>query len=125
MLSLIALWFFTIGLFGLGFTWPIGFADCSGKRQYVLRLMDRQDDFLLNYLDKRRQTKRPDNLFSPLAGMKTLIEKREDQIKLKIEHFKEDCRSRRNRATLSILLNQYRSYLYLKQETLKEKQNFS
>ena len=87
--------------------------------------MDRQDDFLLSYLDKRRQTKKPDAPFGPLSGVKTLIEKREDQIKLKIESFKAACRSRRNRLTLASLLNQYRSYLYLKQATLKEKQNFS
>ena len=80
--------------------------------------------YLLFY-KKRPAKEKPDNPFSPLSSVKALIEKREDIIKLKIENFRAACRSRHNRKTLASLLNQYQSYLYLKQATLKEKQSFS
>ena len=120
-LSFIALWFFTIGLFTLGFVWLIDFSDCSGRERSIARVMDSQDGFLLDYLFKEKKGLNQ----LDLVGIQSLIEKREGAIRLKVEHFKAACRSRRNRATLASILNQYRSYLYLKQSVLNEKQDFT
>ena len=103
------------------FHWLIDFSDCTGKRLDIARVMDSQDGFLLDYLLYEKWGLKPD----ALSSVKTLIEKREGMIQLKIENFRAACRSCRNRGTLASLLNQYRSYLYLKQATLKEKQSFS
>ena len=121
MVSFIALWFFTIGLFTLGFTWLIDFSDCSGRERDIFRVMDRQDDFLLDYIAYEKQGLKP----LDLANIQALIEKREDMIRMNVENFKKLCRSRRNRGTLISFLNQHKSYLYLKQTILKEKQDFT
>ena len=121
-LSFIALWFFTIGLFSLGFVWLIDFSDCTGRERAIDRVMDNQTTALFDFLFNKKG-KGLSQL--DLAAVEGLIEKKEEMIRMKVEHFKKSCRSRRNRATLVSILNQYRSYLYLKQKILNEKQDFT
>ena len=57
--------------------------------------------------------------------MKGVIENREKEIKVKIEQFKDHCRSSREQKQLISILNLYGIYLSMKQAVLHEKQDSS
>ena len=113
--SFVSLWLFTIGTFGLGFSWLVSSGSCDLRVQDISRLTDNQDDLLLSY-------KTFDS--SDQEGIKAIVNKKEDFIQMKIEHFKSSCRSKRYKSQLVSILKLYEIYLYTKQITFQEKQDF-
>ena len=114
--SIISLWFFTIGIFSLGFSWLVASSDCNLKRQEISRITDSQNNLLASFGVFGHKEKLP--------ILKAAIEKREDFIKMSIEHFKTSCRSKKYKNQLVSILKQYEIYLYMKQAVLREKQDF-
>ena len=114
--SIISLWFFTIGIFGLGFSWLVASSDCNLKRQEITRITDSQNNLLASFGVFGRKEKLP--------ILKVAIKKRESFIKTSIESFKASCRSKKYKKQLVSLLKQYEIYLYTKQAVLQEKQDF-
>ena len=115
IISVLSLWLFTIGIFGLGFSWLVISGDCDMRFQTISRLTDNQDALLLSY-------KIYDS--SDQEGIKAIVNKKEDFIQMKIEHFKSSCRSKRYKSQLVSILKLYEIYLYTKQITFQEKQDF-
>ena len=115
-LSFISLWFFTIGIFSLGFSWLVLSSDCNLKRQEISRITDSQNNLLASFGVFGRKEKLP--------ILKVAIKKRERFIKQNIENFKASCRSKKYKHQLVSLLKQYEIYLYMKQAVLQEKQDF-
>ena len=113
--SFVFLWLFTIGTFGLGFSWLVSSGSCDLRAQDISRLTDNQDDLLLSY-------KTFDS--SDQEGLRAIINQKENLIKIKIEHFKEFCHSKRYKRQLVSILKLYGIYLLTKQVTLHEKQDF-
>ena len=107
------LWLFTIGIFGLGFSWLVLSGDCDLKKTEISRLTDSQDDLLLFYSHVEDKPK-----------MRAIINSREDLIKLSVEQFKERCRSKQYKRQLVSILKFYEIYLYMKQAVLQERQDF-
>ena len=115
ILSVISLWFFTIGIFYLGFSWLTDYTICNTIKQDISRVTASQDNLLISFGvfgDKKKLNK-----------LKSSLNVRETLIKTNIEHFKEHCRSMRYKRQLVTILKQYEVYLYMKQVVLQEKQD--
>ena len=119
MLSFITLWLFTIGIFALGWMWLVSFTNCNMQHRDITRIIDNQDQLIMSYRMFESL-----GLKEKLSALKTLITQKESLIKFKIESFKNTCQSRQNKKQLVSILKQYEIYLYTKQVTLQEKQNF-
>ena len=117
LLSIIALWFFTIGVFGFGFSLLSSTSRCVLQAQDIYRITDIQDNVLLSFSVFGDNKK--------LSKLKNIIENRENGIKKKVELFKDQCKSSREQKQLLSILRQYGFYLSTKQIVLNEKQDFS
>lgn len=117
MISIIALWFFTIGIFSLGFSWLVLSKTCDLKIQTISRMTDNQNDFLLFYKILNVSEIKPE--------LRIIINKRENLIKMNIERFRESCRSKKYKRQLVFILNLYRTYLLTKQAIFRERQDFT
>ena len=115
LLSIISLWFFTIGSFYFGFSWLTFYTTCNTMKQDISRVTASQDNLLISFGvfgDKKKLNK-----------LKSSLNVRETLIKNNIEHFKEHCRSMRYKRQLVTILKQYEIYLHMKQAVLQEKQD--
>lgn len=117
MLSIISLWFFTVFIFGLGFSWVVTSSHCEIRKNDIDRLTSIQGNLLISFhiLDKKKK----------LFEIKTSLSNREELIKLKIENFKKSCRSKNYKKQFAYIIQEYKNYLFTKQVILQEKQNFS
>ena len=79
LLSIIALWFFTIGVFGFGFSLLSSTSRCVLQAQDIYRITDIQDNFLLSFGVFGKKEKLPE--------LKGIIEGREGRIQKKIGAF--------------------------------------
>ena len=121
MITLIGCWILTVALFGVGWEWYLRFNECNAMATKIDNLTERQDQWLFTYVylssfglkaEKKNE-------------LKQIINMNEPSIKILIEFFAEDCKSKSNMIKLSGMISGFERYLMVKGFLFVKREDFT